>query len=117
MAKKKDWKVPLDKNGNLLHYARPPYRSYSGTTGTEWVEPFEFDATLMLDRMETGRSAKFVWWTDIQNSKQYPMFVSELMDIIRQGCKAGGVVKGRWKTVKRGQNFGIALVVRWDDDS
>jgi hypothetical protein len=103
---KKQWKVPLNKDGSLLHYAS----AYFESANVDWVEPFRFEATLQLDRMQTGRSAKYVWWIDTTTGQQYPMFITDLMEVVRSGCLKGGIKQGTWKTVKRGQNFGISPV-------
>jgi hypothetical protein len=111
MSRKKEWKVPLDDDGNLLHWARPESKTGWGAnykqTGINWVEPFEFQAYLQIDRLETGRTAKYVWWTDLQTGNQYPMFVADVIKLVKAGCQAGGKRNGLWRTVKRGQNFGI----------
>lgn len=106
---KKQWKVPLDEEGNLLHWARNPSNAlvYRTSDQVQWVEPFEFVAYLQIDRLQTGRSAKYVWWTDLHTGKQYPMFITDVIKLVKAGCQAGGKRNGLWRTVKRGQNFGI----------
>lgn len=100
MAKTGEYKIPFDSNGNLLHY------QYGVC---QLVDNYQFGTTLVLRDMAVGRSAKYLIWEDTAG-RQYPMFVSCLLNAI----KAGAVIKegrmtGSFTFRKRGQNYGI----RW----
>lgn len=40
----------------------------------------------------------------------YPMFVTDLVDLLQHAPVVNGYVRCRWKVVKRGSNYGIARV-------
>jgi hypothetical protein len=67
-----------------------------------------FTATLILDSMRTGRSAKYLVWRDA-DGHHYPMFISDLTTMLPLVTVRRGVVSGTWIVRKKGQNFGIAL--------
>lgn len=67
-----------------------------------------FTATLTLDSMRTGRSAKYLVWQDAEGH-HYPMFISDLTTMLPSVTVRHGVVAGTWIVRKKGQNFGIAL--------
>lgn len=92
--------VPFDKGGNMLHY--PMYRDCT------WDVLWPFDATMEVDGMMSGRSAKYLILKDVDTGKEYPMFVSDLIDFIQNG----GIVKDgrlttKWMASKKGTNYGI----------
>ena len=104
MAKRPTYQVPFDGNGALMHWAAP--QSYPPYNAAEWRDPEAFEAELTLDHARSGRSAKYVIWTD-PGGRLWPMFIAELIDLIRHGVAPGGVVLGWWIPCKRGQNFGL----------
>ena len=100
-----DWDGPRDvieeAAGSLQHFP---------TRGVAWIEPedFEFEATLKLGDMHTGRSAKWVHFEDPRTRRKFPMFIAEVLKLVREGvAQPGGIVDGRFRAVKRGQNYGI----------
>ena len=103
--------VPYDQHGNLMFWVdgQSAY-SYLG----EGYVPYTmrpnaaFAATLTLDSMRSGRSAKYLVWRDLDDH-HYPMFISDLTAMLPLVTVHRGVVSGTWFVRKKGQNFGIAL--------
>lgn len=123
MARKVNYQAPFDRDGNLQHYPQTQ-ADWSGVTYVDgkrvgeiifhepdWREVVPFRATMTLESgVTSGRSAKYVHWRD-QDGHQYPMFVSELVDLVTAGAaKEGGVAEGMWIVCKRGANYGIRYV-------
>jgi hypothetical protein len=109
MTRKPDYKVPFSENGALLHYAIPQERRLTyrhPDQADTWRDPEPFRAELTIDHARSGRSAKYVIWTD-PNGRLWPMFIAELLKLIKHGIAPGGVVLGWWIPCKRGQNFGL----------
>lgn len=109
MSKKKtDFKVPY-KGGRLQQYAyansfaHPEY----GREGEEWRDNEPFQARMVISSMYSGRSAKGIIWTDTKTGYDYPMFVSDLIELLKTADVIGGEVYGYWVIAKRGQNYGI----------
>lgn len=114
--------APFDRSGNLMHYPQDQC-DYSGVTYTNGVrsgsptwfppdwrpnEPFEAVMTIELG-VTSGRSAKYVHWRD-QDGHQFPMFVTDLVDVVANGSISQGAVRGLWMVAKRGANYGLRLV-------
>lgn len=104
MGKVLDYEVPFDGDGVLMHYAT--YRRHPPYTAAEWRRPEPFEARLTIEGVRSGMSAKYVMWTDSRGGR-WPMFIPELLELIRTGTITSGVVNGRWIPRKRGQNFGL----------
>lgn len=100
--------VPVDNNGNWLSY--PDYRH----KGWELVHPFY--AELEILSMYHGRSAKGLNLRDVNTGKEYPMFIGDLVDALKNGTfsveqtEEGGRLKGWWTASKRGANYGLKAV-------
>jgi hypothetical protein len=91
---------------SLLHYSHPLYEYREGV---EWREVEPFERTLTLKDTRRGRSAAYFIWVDALGN-EYPMFMTDVADLIRRGCIEFGVVHdAMWTVRKRGQNFGIRL--------
>ncbi len=105
--------VPVDKDGNWLHYPDWYYMRDGG--GWQRVQPF--DAVFRIKEIVSGRSAKYLTLEDINTGKKYPMFIADLVKIIQAGAvgvyaqNSEGVITGTWTASKRGANFGIKAVV------
>lgn len=98
--------VPVDKNGNWM--------AYPGWDQEGWEPVRPFYATMTIDGMESGRSAKRVILKD-DNGRKYPMFVADLVKGIQKGTlevatslDGEGLVIAWWTASKRGANYGIA---------
>ncbi|MER7281183.1 hypothetical protein ABT369_42790 [Dactylosporangium sp. NPDC000244] len=104
--------VPYDERGNLLFYVDERF-GYSYLDG-EYSVPYTmrpndpFRATLTVDSMRTGRSAKYLIWRD-EHGHHYPMFISDLTAMLPLVTVRLGEVSGTWIVRKKGQNYGIAL--------
>jgi hypothetical protein len=93
--------IPFGKDGSLHNY-----RSYDSV----WRENYEWSTTLKLQSIERGRSAAHFIWTDADN-RRYPMFMKDLTEMIfNYGVAVGGVIRGKFTFVKRGQNYGIKMI-------
>lgn len=82
-------------------------------TEPDWRPNDPFHATLQLDSLRSGRSAKYVVWTAANSpsdTRTYPMFVTDLLDVVAAGVAPGGIVSGRWMVRKRGANYGLRLM-------
>lgn len=96
--------APFDsETGNLLHYPEV----WWGHT-LEWREVRPFEATLQLEDYGRGRSAAYFHWKDEQGHG-YPMFLKDFVETLLALDSKRGQVKGTWRVVKRGQNYGLAL--------
>lgn len=111
---KKQYKVPYDEHGNLLHY---PLKKFDYTKRgyvdlSDYRENAPFEASLVLCDMRRGRSAAYFTWVDTGVFEHhYPMFMSEMCNlIILVSNMKYGVVAGTWEACKRGQNYGIKLL-------
>lgn len=115
MAKTKVLTAPYDEQGNLLHYPdrwryEPlPGNPYRRVDACDWRENKTFHAVMTLqDGVTSGRSAKYVNWRDDQGHG-FPMFVSDLVDLVVNGYVEKGKVDYWWMVAKRGQNYGLRL--------
>jgi hypothetical protein len=121
VVKRGEYPVPYDQNGSLLHYARnygsrdgaARYLTEYGATTIDWRENEVFSATLRIDNVESGRSAKFVWWKSAGgvDTRRYPMFVVDLVHLVDHSEIWHGIVSARWRVQKRGENYGIRLAL------
>lgn len=76
-----------------------------------WVDFGPTELTLRLCDWERGRSAVTYWWEDEKTHIMYPMFGKDMYEIVRSSPKIEmGVITAKFKAVKRGANYGIALV-------
>ncbi|MEU4155226.1 hypothetical protein [Actinoplanes sp. NPDC026670] len=105
--------VPYDERGNLLFYVERD-GGYSYLEGDPYRVAYTmrpnvtFDATLTIDSMRTGQSAKYLIWRDT-DGHHYPMFITDLTAMLPLVDVRRGVVSGTWIVRKKGQNYGIAL--------
>lgn len=94
-------KMPFDLDGNL--------REYAGYGETEWRENVPFEAVLEVVGYERGRSAVRVIFRD-EDLHKYPMFVSDLVEMLKTSMVIEGKVAGTWVGTKKGQNYGVKKV-------
>lgn len=95
--KKQNYKVPVDHQGALMSYGHCP---------SKWVDPFEFYDTLTYIDYERGRSSCVLLFQREKDNTKWPVFMSNAHDIIP--LLQNGQLTGRFRTVKKGANFGIA---------
>jgi hypothetical protein len=108
VAKKKPTapiKIPFHKTGGLVQEADGPSDWY------EWRDNFEFDAMLVMTGFDRGGIGAIRAVFADEPGARYPMFVSDLADLLRVAGVVGGKVRARWTFVKRGKNlYGIRRV-------
>lgn len=91
--------IPFDPNGNQLHY--PGWRD------NEWRENADFTDTLTFDDYRRGRSAAYFNLIRADGTS-VTMFLKELTEAIpHMVC---GKLCGRFRFIKRGQNYGVTLI-------
>lgn len=78
----------------------------------QWVavEPI-FEATMRLVDSYRGRSAVRFILEDVSTGIKYPAFMADIEYMIKNTViNHGEFIKSEWRFVKRGANYGIALV-------
>lgn len=106
---KKTWRYPTAPDGSIPHWAVDRGVDTPQVTWHDDPDSWELHGVhLTLDGMRSGRSAKYVIWRDV-NGRQFPMFITDLLDLITRGEVHKGTTTETMRVVKRGQNFGIAL--------
>lgn len=107
MSRKKlpSYPAPFSK-GNLQHWIASNFGTVNGGIHDEWRDNVPFEATLTIDSMRSGYSAKYTIWKD-EHGHTYPMFVADIVDLVRDSVIQNGTVKGKWIVRKRGQNYGV----------
>lgn len=117
MKRNPDLKVPYCPQGNLMHHPGNPTLAEGSDTEMvyrevgEWRGNEPFEATLRLTGTERGRSAAFFRWEDVETGRVWPMFITDVSQLIHLAVhiEPGGVISGKWFVVKRGQNYGLAM--------
>lgn len=102
--------MPVDKDGNVLHYPDNWEMRQTGAGWEVWHQPFY--AHMTLDGTISGRSAKYYILKDDKTGKHYPMFVSDLFKMINERTVTieAGILHGWWTGSKKGSNYGIKTV-------
>lgn len=103
MPKKPAYRVPFDEHGVLMHYARAEGSYYHAH---EWREPEPVVMTLAAHELSRGRSAAYFLWID-EHFREWPVFMKEMLDIVRTATIVNGTVRGAWIPCKRGSNYGL----------
>ncbi len=104
MAKKVgDYQIPFDKDGNQLHY--PETWSYRGCV---WKDNDPFEDTIEPVTLERGRSAAYFVFKRKSDGTEVTMFMKDLMEAFNK--INNGKITGTFRFVKRGMNYGIALM-------
>ena len=120
MVKKKTptWQVPYLDDGSIPNYVRyvkdgTPYY-FKSQVG--WVQitlsdnHTPFQATIQIEGYSRGRSAANFDVVNVETGATYTIFMTDMLDIILSENIYKGLVVGMWCPVKRGANFGIAMV-------
>ena len=109
-------KVPISADGGIQHYPEKSWgydeadrRSFS--IDVKWDDIDTFQAFLVLEGLERGRSAAYFWWKDRDSDATYPMFMKDMVELLKYGQVYHGTVFGKWAPAKRGENYGIKHVV------
>lgn len=80
-------------------------------TDVDWRPNEPFEAELRLRTFQRGRSSVTFEFVDEATTIRYPMFVSDVFELMKFGEVSQGLVTGEWQVVKRGTNYGLAPVV------
>lgn len=102
-----------ERAGDMLEY-----ESYEVDRGKAEMLPFEKRMTLRYAGSGRGRSSVTFYWRDIETENRYPMFLTDMDDLLHQGRigvsfkaespeNTTAIVSGTWTACKRGQNYGI----------
>lgn len=78
-------------------------------SGVEWRPNEPFDAVMVVTRMDRGRSSALFVLTDLRTSVEYPVFMTDMLEILQERQINHGKVRGTWRFRKRGQNYALAL--------
>lgn len=98
---KSNWQVPFNEDGT------PWYWNTLKGIPHHYEDPFEFDAVMNIDTFKRGNSSTKMILRD-ENNVYYEVFVSDMKEIIIN--MEHGIISGRFKYVKKGQDYGIKLV-------
>ena len=101
MTSRPDIKMPYDIHGNLKEYA--------GYGDIVWRDNVPFEATMEVVGYERGRSAVRVILRD-EGHRKFPVFISDLVDLIMTSEVHDGKVSGTWMGTKKGSNYGLKKV-------
>lgn len=113
-AKAKTYKAPYDAKGNLQHYpsswwvAHPPTGERE-LSGPYWRDPVPFRAVLVYEGYARGRSAAYFIWRHSITGTRYPMFMTDLDEMLRTRTIPHVGVHATWIECKRGSNYGIRV--------
>mgnify|MGYP001574538337 CR=1 FL=1 len=102
---------PVDYLGNVQHYPEGSYVKVNDTyelIPPNWIDNAPFEAKLSILDTHRGRSAAYFRLAD-SGGHIYPMFMTDMLELLMQTTIVNGVVVGRWQIRKRGQNYGISL--------
>lgn len=100
--------APYDSRGNLMHYADPWHGGNYGHP-IDWRPNEPMELWLTINHVRSGRSAKYTVWV-APNGTEYPMFISDLIEMLREVTMTSGVIRAMFRVRKRGQNFGLCYV-------
>lgn len=98
-------KAPYSSAGHLMSWVPRVPRG----DDIEWRDNTPFEATMELITYGRGMSSARFTWQDHENH-QYEMFLKDMMELILKTVIDHGVVTGKWRVCKRGQNYGIQFV-------
>lgn len=99
-------KIPFDSEDNLLSYIYGPIEKHGNIK-----DNFTFSAHLKFSHFTRGRSAAHAIFEDIHTHKQYPIFLTDLAEILLTQKINCGTILNTFEFTKRGQNYGIKLSI------
>lgn len=111
-SKPKSYKAPYDRNGNLMHYPETQWfyvDEVRQTAPPEWRTPQPMKAVLVYEGYGRGRSAAYFMWRHQVTGTRYPMFMTDLDEMLRTRTIPVQGVHATWIECKRGQNYGIRV--------
>lgn len=98
---------PYDPARNEMPSWIPPW---NGGQPLEWIPNHPFDATLEIEEVQRGRAAANFIARDVDTDTRYSLFITEALNLMRNGRIRRGRVTGKWIVVKRGPAYSISLV-------
>lgn len=113
-SKSKTYKAPYNDKGDLQHYPSTWWTANLSTGKSdmhspEWRDPAPFRAVLVYEGYARGRSAAYFLWKHFTTGASYPMFLTDLDDILSSRTIPKSGVHATWIECKRGQNYGIRI--------
>jgi len=99
-AKKGDYEIPFDRDGNQLHYPE------SWKIGLHWRKNEPFTDTLTYDTYSRGRSAAYFNFKR-SDGTELVMFMTDFEKVVP--LMINGKVTGTFQFIKRGQNYGCTI--------
>lgn len=100
-----NYSIPYDIEGNQLHYAQP-------SRGVHYRDNLPFHATVEVDGMASGRSAKYltvkIHKTESDVVFNGTMFVKEIVAALPYFDH--GKLVGNFRFTKRGENYGLFFI-------
>ena len=99
--------VPMTSYGDLLSYPE----SWSEGKTWMWQPNKVFTCRMKIVSMGRGRSAAYFTLQD-DNNIRFPMFMTDIMDLIANYSIDKGYVTATWTFCKRGQNYGLCLAAK-----
>jgi hypothetical protein len=89
--------VPFSHKGNLIHQV-------GDNELPQWRPNEPFQATLNIDWLEPGATIKrVIVLRDVDSSATYPMFVDDIMELLRNSVVDHGRISGTWRVKKTGR--------------
>lgn len=109
MARKKNYQVPyyID-DGSIPHYCDTGFTGY-GKPCIEWRDPAPVTGTLVINDTARGRSAAYFTAAMKETGAKFCVFITDLLDMIRDERFAKGEITATFEPCKRGMNFGLRL--------
>ena len=99
-------KIPFTrKEGDLVNYPR----DYDPST-IVWKENYIFYTILEIESVNRGRSAANFNVVCIKTGRKFVMFLTDLLDIVKNSTIENGLTEGQFTFCKRGRNYGIKRV-------
>lgn len=95
----KEIQIPFDKLGNQMSYPMGCYK---------WKKNYKFKGTLQFKHFLRGCSAANAIFEN-EKGKTLVMFLKDLSEAIPY--MNNGIIQGEFTFVKRGQNYGITLIL------
>ncbi len=106
---KYDYEVPFSYKGTLIHQV-------AEDEVPEWRDNEPFSASLSIDWMEPGAAIKrVVVLRDTSTGTSYPMFVDDIIDLMKKSVIDHGVVTGRWRVKRTGRKNILYTIMRVED--
>jgi hypothetical protein len=93
------------QSGNMI--------DYTGRSVKEFDMEYTFSDTLMVDTYHRGRSAAQIVVKD-SNGRKFYFTLSKFVEILQKSQIVKGAITGKFKFVKQGANFSLAMVFNED---